>query len=423
MPLPFFSCVRPLYPTPLIIDHAKDCFVFDENGNRYLDAYAGVASISVGHCRPEVVSRVKEQIDKVNHVSMLYQTRPILDYMDALQKELPDNLNRFFFVNSGSEAVDFACQSVRGFSKKPLLIAFSEGFHGGSFQAKSVTGLEAWQPVFGRDPDVVFFPSSACRSCPESGWNAKTKMISPLELHCDARCLDDLIEMMRKRREEIGGFIIEPILGVGGIITPPAGFFSRLSSECRVLRIPMVCDEVQSGFGRCGKTLFAFQRYDLHPDLVCIAKGIANGFPIGLIVGTKEISEAMSKKFHFSTFGGNPASCAAAIATLRVIEQENLQDNAENVGEWMLRRLDELFLKVPECLEIRGLGLMIGVEFSNPELAIKAVNECFHRGLLIGIGGRNRNVIRLEPPLTFTREMAEQCCRTLFESVKFALKI
>ena len=408
-----FHFVKPYYEHPLRLAYAEDCYIVDESGRRYLDAYAGVATVAVGHAHPKVNAAAKAQADLGSHSTMLYPTRALQAYLEALQPELPDALCRHFFVNSGSEALDFACQSARAHRRRPLLIAFSEGFHGGSFQAKSVTGLDAWQPAFGNDPHVVFVPVSSCRDCPESGWKAGSKRLTPLELRCSARCLDPLADLLDRRSEEVAGLVVEPVLGVGGVLSPCRGFFDRLQALVDRSGIDLIVDEVQSGFGRCGTGLFAFSALGLRPDLLCLAKGIANGFPLGLTVGTEEISAAMGTKLHFSTFGGNPVSCAAALATLGVLRDENLVANARVVGEALMADLDRRLIGLDPVREIRGLGLFIGIELDSAERARAVHEECFRHGLLIGLGGRLRNVLRIEPPLCFTMEMAARAAEIL----------
>jgi 4-aminobutyrate aminotransferase-like enzyme len=411
-----FSCVRPLYDPPLVISHARDCAVFDVQGREFLDGYAGVASVSVGHGNPEVNRRVKAQIDRVVHTSMLYQTEPLNAYIQALHAHVRPELNRFFFVSSGSEALDLACQTARAARRRPLLLVLSEGFHGGSFQAKAITGLPAWQPIYGEDPNVVFLPVPVCRDCSSSGWNAASKRLDPHEIACETACLDEFAEFLRKRGDEVAAMVIEPLLGVGGILLPAVRYMRRLVEMCRKQGILVICDEVQSGFGRCGTTLFAYEQLQLRPDIVCMAKGIANGFPMGLVVAREAVANALDEKLHFSTFGGNPVSCTAALATLDVLLERRLPENAHRVGEQLMHDLNDRFLGIPECLEIRGLGLMIGIEFAASALAWRIVQESFKRGLLIGIGGRHRTVVRLEPPLTFTPDMAAKTAHLLYES-------
>ena len=414
-----FHFVRPYYREPLLISHASGCEVFDGKGRAWLDAYAGVASISVGHSHPAVTARVQDQIGRLNHCTMLYQTRPLLDYLQAIQQELPHHLNRHFFVNSGSEAMDFACQATRAHRQKPLLIAFTEGFHGGSFQAASVTGLPAWQPVYGADPNVAFVPISSCRFCPHyADERLRTKRRPPLLHQCPGECLDPFEKLLRERASETAAVLLEPVLGVGGILVPCLGFFERLQALIDQYQVDLICDEVQSGFGRLGHQLFGFQLFHLRPQIVCLAKGIANGYPMGLVSATEEISAAMGAKPHFSTFGGNPVSCAAAMGTLEVLHRENLILNAQNTGEHLLQLLDEYLLLSLAVVEIRGLGLMIGLELDSPERALRVLEEAYQRGLLVGLGGRERNVIRLEPPLTFTPEMAQRTAETLAAAIQ-----
>jgi 4-aminobutyrate aminotransferase-like enzyme len=416
-----FSFVQPYYQNPLLIDRAVDCHVYDESGQAYLDAYAAVASVSVGHANPRVLEAVSAQMTKVHQTTTLYKTRAVETYLEALQKNLPGNLNRHFLVNSGSEALDFACQASRAHRQRPTLIALSEGFHGGTFLAKSVTGIPAWQPVFGRDPNVTFQRLGTCRTCADQPPRTPgSKRLQPLSSACQGACLCSLESYLEEHAHETAGIILEPALGVGGIVVPCRGFFSRLQNFCERFGIDLILDEVQSGFGRCGSRLFLFQLLGLHPTMVCMGKGIANGFPMGMVSAVEQVSVAMAEKRHFSTFGGNPVSCAAALATLRFIQDEHLLRRVEKVGEYLLRGLDEALAAHPACIEIRGIGLLIGIELSDDQIAGKVLEECFRRHLLVGLGGASRNVIRIEPPLTFTTEMADQTVAILKEALAAA---
>ncbi|MBF0546503.1 MAG: aspartate aminotransferase family protein [Candidatus Riflebacteria bacterium] len=411
-----FHFVNHYYDQPLIVERAKDCWIFDSNGRKFLDGYSGVASISVGHANPFVNKAVCEQIELVNHCPMIYQSKPLLKYLNVLQKELPENLNRHFFVNSGSEAIDFACQALRTFSNKPLIIAFSEGFHGGTFQAKSVTGLDAWQPIFGKDENVFFQPISPCKKCPEKIYKKNLENLKGVDIECTAGCLMDLDKFLEENSQNCAGIIIEPILGVGGIILPMKGFFQKLDLICRKYKIPLIVDEVQTGFGRCGSSLFAFQKFGLHPDILCMAKGIANGFPMGLVSASEEISMAMGKKLNFSTFGGNPVSCVAATYTLKYILEKNLLQNSEEIGKFLQSELEKKLSVFPFFREIRGCGLIIGIEVETGDLAKNILISAYKKDLLIGIGGRNRNVLRIEPSLTFSKDMAEMLIEIIVNS-------
>ncbi|MFZ2960182.1 MAG: aspartate aminotransferase family protein [Candidatus Ozemobacteraceae bacterium] len=413
-----FPFVRPYYQNPLLIERAEGCRIFGADGREYLDAYAGVASVSVGHANPRVNARVIEQIGRVHHTTMIYRTHPLETYLAALQPVLGDRLSRHFFVNSGSEAIDFACQTSRARRGRPLIISFSEGFHGGSYLAKSVTGLPAWQPAFGGDRDVYFHPIDSCRTCEESRFDPRAKRFSPLNLDCSARCLESLEKLLRIRSREAAAVLVEPILGVGGILTPPKGFFRRLTALCDTADLDLICDEVQTGFGRCGGSLFAFQQVGLEPDLLCLAKGIANGFPLGLVSGTEDVVQGVAEKLHFSTFGGNPVSCAAADETLKIILEDHLPDRAAAVGEHFMAGLSESLCDIDGVVEIRGLGLMIGLELADSSAAVRVHENAYRRGLLLGLGGRRRNTIRIEPPLIFTMADADHALDLLTSAVR-----
>ncbi len=391
-----FSCVRPLYERPLVIARAGGCHVFDESGAAFLDAYAGVASVAVGHSHPRVIAAVKAQLDQVAHTTMLYQTRPLLDYVAAVQTVLPPDVNRHFFVNSGSEALDFACQTARAHRRKPVIVAFSAGFHGGSYLTKSITGMPAWRPAYGGDRNVHHHLMPMCRECID--------MTPTGECRCTARCLDELDTLLGARTVDVAAVVIEPVFGVGGIMIPARPFFQRLDEICQRHAIDLIVDEVQTGFGRCGGAMFGFAKYGLHPDIVCMAKGIANGFPMGLVSARDEVAAAIGKTLHFSTFGGNPVSCAAALATLSVLRDEALPERAAREGEFCLHELRRQLRGHPSVVEIRGTGWLIGIELTDNAAAMKVLEGCYARHVLVGIGGPARQVVRIEPPLTFSRE-------------------
>lgn len=412
-----FPFVKPAYRTPLTIDHAEGCRIWGTDGREYIDGYAGVASIAVGHCNPRVTARVREQAGRVHHTTMLYRTGPLTQYLQRIQDALPDRLCRHFFVNSGSEAVDFACQAARAHRQKPAILAMSEGFHGGSLLTKSVTGLDAWRPAFGGIEDVLFHPVTSCRSCPDSGRPAGCRRLDPLAVDCQARCLDELVSTLRVHADIIAAVLIEPVLGVGGILTPPRPFFRRLRELCDEFQIDLIADEVQTGFGRCGTTLFASDLLELHPDLICMAKGIANGYPLGMVSGTEEIAAALRDFLHFSTFGGNPVSLAAADETLRILVEERLPEYAARIGTRLLDGLVTALSDAPAVQEIRGIGLMIGIELADTLPAATVMERCYERGLLVGIGGRRRNVLRIEPPLIFPETDADRTTEIIADAI------
>jgi 4-aminobutyrate aminotransferase-like enzyme len=307
---------------------------------------------------------------------------------------------------------------VRAARPGRLVFAFTDGFHGGSFQAKSLTGLPAWQPIAGADADIRFLEFPRCSSCPQAAPFVHRRRLTFSGWQCDGSCFDPLEREIRDHCSVTAGIFLEPVLGVGGILPAARRFFDRLSQLCGQLRIPLVVDEVQTGFGRCGQSLFVSSRLGLVPDVICLAKGMANGIPMGLVVAVPEIAAAMKEKLHFSTFGGNPLSCAAALATLEVIRSRKLAENAHDVGEYLMDRLAAEIGEDERVVAIRGLGLLIGLEVTSNETAVGVLNECGRRGLLIGIGGRSRTVLRVEPPLTFTREMADDTVQTIASALR-----
>ncbi|MBF0406983.1 MAG: aminotransferase class III-fold pyridoxal phosphate-dependent enzyme [Candidatus Riflebacteria bacterium] len=388
------------------VTKAENCAIIDADGKKYLDAFSASGGVSVGHSNPFVNEAAHRQIDLFSSSSKLYQTKSVEKFQIAIQKYLPKNVNKYHYLNSGSEAVDFSCQALRAYTGKKIIISFSESCHGSTHIAKSISGLENFQNPSFKDPDVFFYKVKTCRNCPEKIYKKAAQRIPGLEIECIINCIKSIEDFLEKNRINCAGIVIETIMPNGGMIIPSKGFFSRLNSICSKWNLPIVVSEVNSGNGRCGKDLFAFEEFGIKPSMVCLGNSITNGFPFGVTIATQEISDSISDIKSFLYSGGNPVSCAAATATLNYIENNNLLKKAKFVGEFIQEELEKRLQCFQAFVDVRGKGLMIGVETESSEFTEKIIEFARRNFLLIGIGGRSRNVIRIEPPLTFSAKMA-----------------
>ena len=411
--------VSPSYtrPYPLVMARGDGAVVEDVDGNRFLDCAAGIAVTSTGHSHPEVVQAIVEQARKFLHMSGTdFYYEPQVRLAEEIARIVPiDGPVRTFFGNSGAEAIEAAMKLARYASKRPFLIAFLGSFHGRTLGSLSLTASKAVQRRgFGpAAPGVFHAPYAECYRCPV-GLKPET---------CQAECLrflEDQVLVHLVTPDEVAAIVVEPIQGEGGYLVPPKAFHDRLAALAKHHGILLVIDEVQSGMGRTGR-MFASEHYGLKGDMVAIAKGVASGMPLGLTAARAEVME-WKPGAHASTFGGNPVSCAAALATIKLL-QESVMANAAAVGDHLMAGLRELAQYHPMIGEVRGKGLMIGVELvrdrTTKERAGKerdAVElEAFTRGLLVL--GAGRNALRLCPPLVLTRAQADVVLKILDESI------
>lgn len=411
--------VSPSYtrPYPLVIARGEGAVVEDVDGNRFLDCAAGIAVNSTGHSHPAVVAAIVEQARRFLHKSgtdFYYETQVRL--AEEMAAIVPiDGPVRSFFGNSGTEAVEAAIKLARYRTARPFLVAFLGSFHGRTLGALSLTASKAVQRKgFGPPaPGVFHAPYADCYRCP----------VGQRPESCAAECLDfleDQIFVQLVSPDEVAAIVVEPIQGEGGYLVPPQQFHDRLQALARRHGILLVVDEVQSGMGRTGK-MFASEHYGLRADIVTIAKGVASGLPLGVTAARAEIME-WSPGSHASTFGGNPVSCAAALATIELLKT-SLVENAATVGAHLLEGLRELAERHPLVGDVRGKGLMIGVELvrdrRTKERATserdRVIDEAFRRGLLIL--GAGRNALRLSPPLVLTRAQADTALGILDEAI------
>jgi 4-aminobutyrate aminotransferase len=401
---------------PVVVERATGALVYDVDGREYLDCFAGISVVNAGHCNPEVVAAAKQQADKLVHCcAYAYHSPPTADLAEKLAEITPGRLKKTFFSNSGAEAVEGALKLARLYTGRREFVALDTAFHGRTFGSLSVTGNAA------RKRGGPFLAGVAFAPVPYS-----YRMDASSEDECVEKCVRGLEEALRFRSSgDVAAFIAEPVLGEGGILVPPRRYFKAIKPILDRHNMLFIADEVQSGFGRCG-TMFAIEQYDVEPDILVMAKGIADGFPLGAMIARDEVAAAFKPGDHLSTFGGNPVSSAAALANIAYLQREKLPQRARELGGWAVSELKRLQQRYSLIGDVRGAGLMIGVELvEDPNTKTPAQSkagqlkaECLKRGLLIGVGGVYGNVLRLQPPLVITRAQMERALSTLEDALK-----
>jgi 4-aminobutyrate aminotransferase len=387
--------------TPIVVDHAKGSYLYGVDGRRYLDFASGIGVTNLGHGHPAVIASAKAQLDKVVHTSVVAHHQPAIELAERIAAIAPGKLDSVFFANSGAEAVEGAIKLARYTTGRPALIAFQGAFHGRTYGALSLTASKSYY----RERYEPFLPGVYHVPYPYPYRNP-TGPSDQATLDYVFAAIDEMLDT-RVPPRNIAAFIVEPVLGEGGYVVPPAGFMPRLRALCDRHGILLIADEVQSGYGRTGK-MFACEHTGVVPDIMTLAKSIASGLPLSAVVATSKLMGQWEPSAHGSTFGGNPVSCAAGIATLDVFEREGILDNAATRGAELIRRLRELQRRIPAIGEVRGLGLMVGVELvkedgsANKDLQKKVRKVCLDSGMVILSCGPHDNVLRLVPPLNLS---------------------
>ncbi len=406
------------YEEPIVLAEGKGMRVRDLDGREYLDFFGGILTVSVGHADDHVNARVKAQIDRLGHVSTLYPTLPIVELAEKLAALTPGALRKCFFTASGTEADETAVTLAQVFTGRQEIVALRHGYSGRSMLAQSLTAHAPWRAVTTQIAAVKHAASPYCYRCP-FGLQYPS---------CQVRCARDIEELIRTTTTgQIAGFLAEPIQGVGGFVTPPKEYFAIATEIVRKYGGVFICDEVQTGFGRTGERWWGIEHWGVEPEIMTMAKGIANGLPLSATVCTPAIGDAF-KALTISTFGGNPISATAGLATIEVIERKDLRANAARSGKALRDGLERLQRKYPRVVgDVRGMGLMQGVEFvkdetaqdrtPNPQALAKLFEETRKRGLLIGKGGLYGNVARISPPLIATEADVAEAVRILDEGL------
>jgi 4-aminobutyrate aminotransferase len=410
-----WPAVTNFYQQPLVADHASMQYVWDVEGRKYLDFFGGILTISVGHTNPKVTGRVKAQIDRLQHLSTLYPNEAIVALAEKVAQITPGALQSSFFTNSGTEANEAAILLARMATGRYDVVALRHAYSGSSALTKSMTAQAAWRKSGVISVGVAHAINPYCYRCP----------LGLKYPDCEVACANDVENLIQTGTSgEIAAFIAEPIQGVGGFITPPPEYFKIVFRAVKKYGGLFISDEVQTGFGRTGTKWFGIEHWEVTPDIMTCAKGMANGAPIGATITTKELA-ASFQGLTISTFGGNPVTSVAARATIEVIEEERLVENAETVGRYFRRKLEELQQKYPVIGDVRGKGLMQALELvkdrATKEPAAEATSQLLERarenGLLIGKGGMYGNVIRLSPMLNITKPDVDEAIRILDTSL------
>src|ERR687890_2150166 len=403
------------YERPIELVCGEGYKVWDSEGNEYLDFFGGIVTTISGHAVPEIVEAVRGQAGKILHSSTLYLIENQIKLAEKLIELAPISGDRkVFFTVSGTEANEAALLFATRYRGSSEVIALRSSYHGRSFATMGITGQSTWSPTSRSALDVAYAQNPyplRCGFCKHEG-------------RCNLRCADDVRAVIEEETTgNVAAFIAEPIQGVGGFIEAPPGYFERVKEILDERGVLLIADEVQTGFGRTGSHFWGIEAFDVEPDLVVMAKGIGNGLAIGGVVGRAEVVESVSPHLHLSTFGGNPVSTTGALANLNYILDNDLQTNAHEVGTHLKDRLKKMAEEHEVVAEVRGRGLMLALELvgdglrPDPTAAVRFLEACRARGLLVGKGGLKANTIRISPPLVITREAADEAADIMEEAL------
>jgi 4-aminobutyrate aminotransferase len=398
---------------PVEVEWAEGTHIRCSSGEEYLDCFSGIAVCNAGHRHPKVIAAAKAQLDELVHCCTYVYYNPMAGRVaEALAHITPGPLRKSFLSNSGAEAIEGAMRLAKHFTGRNEFAALTHSFHGRTYATLSITGNSGRKKSGGPYmPGVVFAPAPYFYRCPHG---------SKTEAECAERAAAQLADAIKFQSSgNVAAFVAEPVLGEGGILVPHDSYFELVKEILDEQGILFICDEVQSGFGRTGK-MFAIEHYGVEPEIMTLAKGIADGFPLGAFIARPDVGDAFTPGSHLSTFGGNPVSCAAALANIEVMKEERLAENAAARGDQLMGALEPLANELTLVGEVRGRGLMIGLELvSDAEKtpAAAAAGEvkkrCREAGMLIGVGGTYANVVRLQPPLVLTEDEAARIVDTL----------
>jgi 4-aminobutyrate aminotransferase len=402
---------------PIEVEKAEGTTLTASDGREYVDCFSGIAVTNAGHGHPRIVAAAKEQMEQLIHCgTYLYYNPRAGELAQRLAELTPGALQKSFLGSSGAEAIEGAMRLSKHHTGRSEMIALTHSFHGRTAGTLSITGNSGRKQGGGPYlPGISFAPAPNFYRCPFG---------SKSEEECGERAASFLEDVIRYHTAgDVAAFIAEPVLGEGGIIVPPENYFKLVKEILDEHEILFICDEVQSGFGRTGK-LFAIEHYGVDPDIMVTAKGIADGFPLSAFTATPEIADAFTVGSHLSTFGGNPVSCAAALANIDVMLDEKLPENAALRGRQFMAGFEKIQASNQLVGDVRGKGLMIGLELisdADKTPASGAAREvrrlCREAGVLVGVGGSLGNVVRIQPPLVIT----EETCARVIETVEKAL--
>jgi alanine-glyoxylate transaminase/(R)-3-amino-2-methylpropionate-pyruvate transaminase len=404
------------YKKPIMIVEGKAQWLFDEKGRRYLDGIGGIVTVSCGHCHPHIVAAANAQNETLQHTTTIYLHPNIALYARDLASRMPGDLKVVYLVNSGSEANDLALLMARAYTGSYDMIALRNGYHGGSQSTMGLTSHNTWKfnvpHGFGVQHSVLpdLYRGPFGHDDPEAGRKYANDVKSLIQFGSSGR---------------LAGYIAESIQGVGGTVVFPDGYLKHAYEHVLAAGGLCIADEVQSGFGRTGTHFWGFETQNVIPDIVTMAKGIGNGCALGAVVTTPKIAQALASRIHFNTFGGNPVVCAQARAVLEVIDKEGLQVNCLKVGNYLKAGFAKLAARHSLIGDIRGLGLMLGIELVKDRRTKEPAKEecaavfeaCKDLGLLIGKGGLSGNTLRIKPPMIFSTSDADFMLAVLDEAM------
>ena len=398
------------------VQRAEGCRVEDFDGNEYLDVFSGIAVTNTGHRNGAVVAAAKDQLDDLVHsCSYVHPNRPMAELAERLAEVTPGDLQKTFFCNSGTEAVEGAIKLARKYTGSKEVVALEKAFHGRTLGSLALTGNSAYKDGMAPTINDVSHARAPyayrCSSC---------------DAECSNDCAEDMDQVIEAQTaDDVAAVVVEPVMGEGGIIVPPTGWLQRVKEVAHDHGALLVVDEVQSGYGRTGE-MWVSDHFDVTPDIITQAKGIASGLPLGAFTASAEVADAFEPGDHLSTFGGNPVASAAALATIDQL-QDGIIENTREQGTWLNDRLGELDTRFDAVGEARGLGLMQGVELVDPsesgprdnaptpdtKLAKAVSTHLREQGIIIGVGGYYRNVMRFQPPLTIGRDQLQRAADAL----------
>jgi 4-aminobutyrate aminotransferase-like enzyme len=415
--------VTHFYRKPLRVAKASMQWVWDDEGKKYLDAFAGIVTISAGHNHPRIKKRMMKWLeeDRPQHTTVFYLTEPMAELAARLTGLTPEGLKRAFFTNSGSEANELAILLCRQYTKRYEIIALKHAYHGGTAGVLSLMAQQSWRWGGPGLPGISHAAQPNCYRCP---WGATPDS-------CGLECANDVEDVIKTTTSgEIAALIAEPIQGVGGFVVPPKEYFPRVLEIVKKYGGMYISDEVQTGAGRTGEHWFGILHSGITPDMMTMAKGLGNGATIGGLVTRDAIADSMKGKLHINTFSGNPWATLQAAETLAILEDENILDKATRLGSIIMGGLKDAQKSLKTVGDVRGRGLMIGVELVKDkktkafgtEEVLETMEQARDRGLLIGKGGMYGNVIRLAPPMCINESDAHELVRLLVESISAAEK-
>jgi len=402
---------------PIVVESASGMTMHGQDGKAYLDCFSGISVTNAGHNHPRIVKAAQQQMEKLIHCCTYVYYNPVAgELAQRLAAIMPGTLQKTFFACSGAEALEGAMRLAKQFTGRTELIALTHSFHGRTIGTLSITGNMGRKKAGGPYlSGVAFAPAPNVYRCPFGTDN---------EDDCAIACAEAFEDTIRYQTSgDVAAFIAEPIMGEGGILVPPKNYFTYVKEICDRHGILFIADEVQTGFGRSGK-MFAIEHYDVDPDIITTAKGIADGFPLSAFTARADVGNAFKPGDHLSTFGGNPVSCAAAIENIAVMQDEKLPENATLRGEQIMTHLKASAASRPLIGDVRGKGLMIGIELISDTKKTPAAAQakevrrlCREAGVLIGVGGTLANVLRVQPPLCMNEAEADRVCEAIEKAI------